>query len=119
MVDVGTGSGAVAVAVVAGAPAGVALRVVAVDRSAAGLAVARENARRLLGAARAGAGAAPVDFLQGHLLTALRGPFDLVLANLPYVPAGDVPGRRRRWPASSRTWPWTAGRTGSTSTATC
>jgi len=90
-VDVGTGSGAIAVAVVAGVPAGVALRMVAVDRSAAALAVARGNARRLLGAARAGAGAAPVDFLQGHLLTALRGPFDLVLANLPYVPAGEVP----------------------------
>jgi release factor glutamine methyltransferase len=97
--DVGTGSGAIALAVAALAPAGVALRVVAVDRSAPALAVARENARRLLCGA-AGRPAAPrgaarrvrVDFVQGTLLTALRGPFDLVLANLPYVPAGDVPG---------------------------
>jgi release factor glutamine methyltransferase len=103
--DVGTGSGAIAVAVAAHAPAGVALRVVAVDRSAPALVLARENARRLL---RGAAGRAPaprgatrrasvdsvdsLDFVQGSLLTALRGPFDLVLANLPYVPAGDVPG---------------------------
>ena len=100
--DVGTGSGAIAVAVAAHAPAGVALRVVAVDRSAPALVLARENARRLLCGA-AGRAPAPrgasrrasvdsVDFVQGSLLTALRGPFDLVLANLPYVPAGDVPG---------------------------
>jgi release factor glutamine methyltransferase len=97
--DVGTGSGAIAVAVAALAPAGVALRVVAVDRSAPALAVARENARRLLSGAAGRATEARgatrrvgVEFVQGSLLTALRGPFDLVLANLPYVPAGDVPG---------------------------
>jgi release factor glutamine methyltransferase len=93
VVDVGTGSGAIAVAVAAGAPAGAALRVVAVDRSAAALDVARGNARRLLGPAPGAGGgrSGTVDFLQASLLTALRGPFDLVLANLPYVPTGDVP----------------------------
>jgi release factor glutamine methyltransferase len=92
VVDVGTGSGAIAVAVAAGAPAGAALRVVAVDRSAAALDVARGNARRLLGPAPGAGGgrSGTVDFLQASLLSALRGPFDLVLANLPYVPTGDV-----------------------------
>ena len=97
----------------------------------AGLALARENARRLLRGPRAalaprGHPAAPrvERFVQGSLLTALRGPFDLVLANLPYVaerrdvpglavrgrlraPAG--PGRGRGW---ARPLPGAAGRPG-------
>jgi release factor glutamine methyltransferase len=87
VVDVGTGSGAIAVAVAALAPRPEGLRVFATDLSGPALAVARRNAARLLGPGRP-----RVDFVQGSFLEALRGPFDLVLANLPYVPSGEVPG---------------------------
>jgi release factor glutamine methyltransferase len=87
VVDVGTGSGAIAVAVAALAPRPEGLRVFATDLSGPALAVARRNTARLLGPGRP-----RVDFVQGSLLEALRGPFDLVLANLPYVPSEEVPG---------------------------
>ena len=86
-VDVGTGSGAIAVSVAALAPAPAALRVVGIDRSWEALQVGRANAARLLPAGRA----RPL-FLQSSLLSGVRGPFDLVLANLPYVAAADAGG---------------------------
>jgi release factor glutamine methyltransferase len=61
--------------------------VIAVDLSADALAVARANAERHGMAER-------IRFMQGDLLTPLieRGlrP-DLIMANLPYIPAGDLP----------------------------
>lgn len=81
-VDVGTGSGALAVALAAHAPQ---VDVYAVDISAAALAVARRNAETH---------GVRVRFVQGDLLTPFLGGaarFDLVMANLPYIPAGDVP----------------------------
>jgi len=72
--DVGAGSGAIAVAV--RAPK---IRVVAVDLSRPALALAHHNAGAHGVAGR-------VTLLQGDLLSALRGPFDLIAANLPYVP---------------------------------
>ena len=76
VLDVGTGSGAVALAVADELPAA---RVVATDTSPAALSVARANARRLGLAGR-------VTFEQGTLPPAAPNPgFDLVLANLPYV----------------------------------
>ena len=57
----------------------------AVDRSAAALAVAAANARRH-GVERR---LLPV---QGDWTGALRGPFDLVLANPPYVAEGEMAG---------------------------
>ncbi|MCS7100095.1 MAG: HemK family protein methyltransferase, partial [Burkholderiaceae bacterium] len=54
--------------------------VLASDISAAALAVARANARRL---------GARVDFFQGDWLAAVRGPLDLIVSNPPYVAAGD------------------------------
>jgi release factor glutamine methyltransferase len=82
--DIGTGSGALAVTFAAHAPE---TAVVAVDLSAEALAVARGNAERHSVAAR-------VTFVQGDLLEPLiaRGlrP-DLVMANLPYIPAADLP----------------------------
>jgi release factor glutamine methyltransferase len=75
--DSGTGSGCVAVAV---AVAAAAARVVATDVSPAALAVARQNARNH---------GADVAFILGDLLTGLTR-CDIVLANLPYIPAGEI-----------------------------
>lgn len=76
VVDVGTGSGCVALAVAAEAPEA---RVVGVDRSAAALGWAARNARRLALTGR-------VALVRGDLLAAV-GPatVDVVLSNPPYV----------------------------------
>ncbi len=76
VVDVGTGSGAVAVALKDERPD---LSVVGTDVSADALAVARANAARL---------GLEVEFVQADLLVGLGGRFDAVLANLPYVADG-------------------------------
>jgi release factor glutamine methyltransferase len=75
VVDVGTGSGCIAVTLAAEMPA---LCVVATDLSAAALRVARTNARRHDVASR-------VRCVQTDLLTSLPGPFDLIVSNPPYV----------------------------------
>ena len=80
--DVGTGSGVLGVTLAAERPE---LPVMAIDCSREALAVARDNARRLGVAAR-------VSFVCADLLAATRGPLDLVLANLPYIPAALVDG---------------------------
>ena len=75
VLDVGTGSGAIALAVAAQRPD---YRVVATDVSAEALEVARLNVERLEMQDR-------VDLRQGDLVDGVDGPFDLVLANLPYI----------------------------------
>jgi release factor glutamine methyltransferase len=77
VVDVGTGSGAIALALKSERPD---LVVVATDVSADALAVARANAARL--------GIAGVEFREGDLLAG-AGPVDAVLANPPYVAEAD------------------------------
>src|SRR5262249_6399154 len=78
--DVGTGSGCVAISVARGVPS---LRVVATDRSAPALALARENASAHGVAGRVAF--ARMDFLEAFRERTL----DLVLSNPPYVdPAG-------------------------------
>lgn len=74
VVDVGTGSGAVALALKDERPD---LSVLGSDLSAGALEVARANALRL---------GLEVELVQADLLGGLDGPFDAVLANLPYVP---------------------------------
>jgi release factor glutamine methyltransferase len=74
--DVGTGSGAVALALKEERPD---LCVVGIDVSADALAVARLNAAQL---------GLDVEFVQADLLDGVPGPFDAVLANLPYVAEG-------------------------------
>jgi release factor glutamine methyltransferase len=78
--DVGTGSGAVALALAAELPQA---RLTATDSSPAALELARANAGRLGLADR-------VAFEAGTLPD--RGGFDLLLANLPYVAESEWPG---------------------------
>lgn len=75
VIDVGTGSGCIAVALAVHLPEA---RLWATDLSFAALRVARENARRHSVADR-------IIFLQADLLAPLTGPADLVVSNPPYV----------------------------------
>lgn len=79
MADLGTGSGAIALALALERPG---WSVVATDVSADALATAKANAAAL--------NLLRVEFLQGHWLEPLRGrAFDLIVSNPPYVAAGD------------------------------
>ena len=78
VLDVGTGSGAIALAVADELPGA---RVLATDTSSDAVELARANATRLGLASR-------VEVIEGSY-PADRGPFDLVLANLPYVTAAE------------------------------
>ncbi len=80
LLDVGTGSGVIALSLAARFPNA---ELHAVDLSADALALARENAERLGLADR-------VHFWQGHLLDPIEGSFDLIVANLPYVAASEA-----------------------------
>lgn len=83
ILDVGTGTGAIAIVMSKELPGA---EVVAVDLSEAALDVARENARRHGVEGR-------ISFVASDLLEALRGEaFDAVLSNPPYVPVGDRAG---------------------------
>lgn len=92
VLDIGTGSGAVALAIAAELPG---CEVIASDTSAAALEVARANAARLGLAER-------VRFVEAMLPSTEAGgsestaskehPFDLVVANLPYVAEPDWAG---------------------------
>lgn len=77
--DIGTGSGAIAMALLTELPNAL---VIGTDISAAALAVARDNANRL-GVSRAA-------YVACDMASALRGPFDLIVANPPYIASGDL-----------------------------
>ena len=78
VVDLGTGSGAIALAIKAGHPAA---ELSAVDLSAGALEVARGNAERL---------GLAVEFLQGSWWNPLRGrSFELIVSNPPYIAGQD------------------------------
>ena len=83
VLDVGTGSGAIALSLAVEGPCG---RVVATDVSPDALEVAAENARRHGAAAK-------VQFCQGGLFEALRAEerFDVIVSNPPYVEEGQRP----------------------------
>jgi release factor glutamine methyltransferase len=78
--DLGTGSGAIALALASERPA---WRLTATDQSEAALAVARGNAARLkLG---------PIEFLAGDWFAPLTGRrFEAILSNPPYIALGDA-----------------------------
>ena len=82
--DVGTGSGAIAVALAVSEPA---VRVIATDLSADALAVARANVRAHGVADR-------VELRQGDLLEPLRERVDALAANLPYLTDADAADTR-------------------------
>jgi len=78
VVDVGTGSGAIALALAQERPDA---RVWATDSSGDALSLARANAARL---------GLAVEMRNGDLLAGLEGPFDLVVSNPPYVLAAEL-----------------------------
>lgn len=82
VLDVGTGSGAIAVAIKRSRPS---VHMNAVDLSRDALKVAQENASRL---------EVEINFRESNLLSALSSgeSFDLICANLPYIPAQDLAG---------------------------
>jgi release factor glutamine methyltransferase len=77
VLDLGTGSGAIALAIQHARPDA---RVAAVDASADALAVARANAARL---------GLPVRFAQADWLDGADHGLDLIVSNPPYIVAGD------------------------------
>lgn len=85
ILDVGTGTGVIALTLAAELPTA---DVTAVDVSPVALTLARENAE-LLGLTNR------VHFVQSDLLEAVEGTFDLIIANLPYIPGGEIAGLAR------------------------
>jgi release factor glutamine methyltransferase len=77
--DLGTGSGAIILALLSELPNALG---VGTDISPQALAVARDNARRLT--------LAPASFVACDMASALRGPFDLIVSNPPYIPSGNI-----------------------------
>ena len=93
ILDLGTGSGAIAIALAKELPAA---RIAAVDVSTAALEVARRNSARHGVAGR-------IRFLHGNLfepIAAKRQTFDLIVSNPPYIRSGelsDLSPEVRRW----------------------
>ena len=82
ILDLGTGSGAIAVTLLAELPESAT---VATDLSAAALRVAGGNAEVLGVADRA-------SFVQANWFDGIEGQFDLIVSNPPYIPLGDIAG---------------------------
>ena len=81
VLDVGTGSGCIAVALVRQLPAAA---ITATDISEAALAVAIRNAKRH---------SVCIEFIAGSLFAPLAGRrFDLIVSNPPYIPTDDIAG---------------------------
>lgn len=79
VIDVGSGSGCIAISVACAVPTAT---VVGVDLSPEALELAQQNARAL--------GADTVQWVQGDLLEGIEGSFQLILSNPPYIPSADL-----------------------------
>ena len=80
IVDVGTGSGCIAVTLAKMLPQA---KTTAIDLSTQALAVAQQNAERI-GVAH------QIEFVQGDLLASLNEPVDMIVSNPPYVNPTDL-----------------------------
>lgn len=80
IIDVGAGSGCIAVSLAKNLPAA---RLAAIDMSAGALDVARRNAIRHGVADR-------ISFLQGDLLQPVAGPVEMIVSNPPYVSRAEL-----------------------------
>jgi release factor glutamine methyltransferase len=78
VLDLGTGSGCIAIALARARPS---WTVVATDRSAAALQVARQNSQRL---------GASIHLVAGDWFAPIQGRFDLVVSNPPYIGVQDA-----------------------------
>ena len=85
LVDVGTGSGVLAITFALERPG---LEISAVDLSEDALTLARENAERLGVSDR-------IAFHRSDLLDQMEGPFHWIVANLPYIPTADLHALQR------------------------
>lgn len=77
--DLGTGSGAILLALLSELPNAIGA---GTDASVGTLSVARENARRL--------GLSRARFLACDMASALRGPFDIIVSNPPYIVSSEI-----------------------------
>ena len=80
VLDIATGSGAILLALLSELPAATG---VATDKSVDALTIARTNAQRLGFTDRC-------KFIASEYATALRGPFDLIISNPPYIASDDI-----------------------------
>ncbi|MDO5605977.1 MAG: peptide chain release factor N(5)-glutamine methyltransferase [Paracoccus sp. (in: a-proteobacteria)] len=80
VLDLGTGTGAILISLLAERPGA---RGLGVDLSGAALEVARENAARI---------GVTADFVQSDWFGAVSGRFDLIVSNPPYIAASEMPG---------------------------
>jgi len=79
ILDVGCGSGVIGLSLAAERPGS---QVTLVDISPEALELTRENAAKL--------GIENIRISESNLLSAVQGTFDLIVANLPYVPSGEA-----------------------------
>jgi len=93
LLDVGTGTGIIALTLAAELPEA---EVHALDLSLDALSLAAENAA-LLGLSQR------VEFFQSDLLEKAKGPYGVIVANLPYVPLDDEPTLQRELKHEPRT----------------
>ena len=80
VLDLGTGSGAIAVSLAANVPK---LKIVATDNSTKALEVAVSNADVLCPQS-------PITFLRSNWFSDISGEFDLIVSNPPYIALGDL-----------------------------
>lgn len=80
LLDLGTGTGCIALTLLAERPSATGL---ATDLSQAALAVAQENARRF---------GASVEFVLSDWFSGVTGRFDLIVSNPPYIAAAEMAG---------------------------